>query len=71
MPLYDYKCCNCHVEFEFLARHGDFEDGKLIGLKCPNCQTTNPEHFVKQISLTNFELKGDGWYKDGYSSKKE
>jgi len=71
MPLYEYKCCNCHTTFEWLARHGDLdENGKAIGLKCPYCFTMDKDNFVKQISLTNFELKGEGWYKDGYSSKK-
>lgn len=73
MPLYDYKCCNCHNVFEFLAKHGDFdEDGNLLGLQCPFCLTKNPDHFIKQINRnTNFYLEGGGWYADGYSSKKK
>lgn len=73
MPLYDYKCCNCHNVFEFLAKHGDFdEDGKLLGLQCPFCLTKNPDHFIKQINRnTNFHLEGGGWYADGYNSTKK
>jgi len=73
MPLFDFKCINCHTVFEFLANHGDYgEDGKLIGLKCPHCHTTNPDNFIKQFpKKTNFDLVGDGWAKDGYSSTKD
>lgn len=73
MPLYDYKCCNCHNVFEWLARHGDLdENGKAIGLKCPFCHVADPNNFIKQINVgTSFHLEGDGWYVDGYSSSKK
>ena len=39
------------------------EEGEVI---CENCSSplTN-----KLVARTAFKLKGDGWYKDGYSNK--
>jgi predicted nucleic acid-binding Zn ribbon protein len=43
----------------------------MIGVECPHCGNKQPHNFIKQISIgTSFQLKGDGWYADGYSSKK-
>ena len=35
-------------------------------IECPVCNNTAK----RIISLSSFELKGGGWYKDGYGSKK-
>lgn len=57
MPIFNYECKNCNNEFEELVFNNE-------EVNCPNCNSKN----VKRImSLSNFHLKGDGWYKDGYS----
>lgn len=60
MPIYEYECKKCGI-FEV---HQKMVDEPLK--TCPTCQ-----HDVKKlISLSGFELKGGGWYKDLYSSSK-
>jgi len=59
MPIYEYKCENCN---------------KIVELVQP-FNATSPETCVhcgkgplrKLVSQSSFILKGDGWYKDGYS----
>ena len=57
MPIYDYECQPCAEE------HLD----KLQKLKDPppDCVSCGIP-MTKKISQTNFSLKGDGWYHDGY-----
>ena len=57
MPLYDFKCDECEHVFEVTQKHIDPSP------KCEECG----EPTIRIISNTNFVLKGDGWYKDGYS----
>lgn len=59
MPLYEYSCKKCGHEFTELQKFND----KPIK-KCPSCGKTSVE---KMVSMTAFQLKGEGWYKDGYS----
>ena len=58
MPIYEYHCAQC----------GDFEQIQKMSdpvLKiCPKCQ----KPVEKKLSHTSFQLKGGGWYKDGYSA---
>lgn len=66
MPLYEYRCSVCGHEVEVLAK---FDDPDPV---CPQgCHYTNdppiPVTLVKKVSRTSFELKGGGWYSDGYS----
>ncbi len=63
MPLYEYSCKKCGHEFEEIQKFGD----KPIK-KCPSCGKTSVE---KKVSMTAFQLKGEGWYKDGYSRPSE
>tara|TARA_R100001463_G_C3485258_1_gene217402 strand:- start:216 stop:404 length:189 start_codon:yes stop_codon:yes gene_type:complete len=59
MPIYEYKCEVCtHLE-------ESIEDIDTKEIQCPVCDSKAK----RIISLSSFELKGDGWYKDGYSSK--
>jgi len=62
MPIYEYRCLSCGYEFEEVQKFSDpsFEE-------CPDCGEKSTE---KQVSMSSFHLKGDGWYKDGYSTKK-
>lgn len=61
MPLYEYRCRECaHLE-EVLQKVND-----PAPATCPSC---GKEHTLeKEVSLTSFQLKGGGWYKDLYSS---
>lgn len=59
MPLYEYKCTQCEKHVEVLQRHYDDPPA------CTDCHTM----MAKQISRTNFALKGEGWYKDHYGLK--
>ena len=57
MPLFDYKCKKCGI-IEILVLE---EDEEII---CPKCKGK----VEKQISYkSNFQLKGKGWFKDGYN----
>lgn len=59
MPLYEYTCTNCNHEFELIQKFGD-----KPARKCPACGKSRAK---KKISLAGFQLKGGGWYSDGYS----
>jgi len=60
MPVYEFECECGHVT-EGLVKLGTKE------IPCPECN-----HKAKKImSLCTFELKGSGWYADGYSSTKK
>jgi len=61
MPLFEYRCATCgHLE-EVLQKHGDPAPDP-----CPSCGASAT--MSKEVSLTSFQLKGGGWYKDLYSS---
>ena len=62
MPVYEYQCSACLVEFEREQRISD-EPVK----KCPNCGKLKVKRL---ISRTSFGLKGGGWYGDLYASQK-
>lgn len=64
MPIYAYECPKCKKVIELLQPM----DKKLAPLCVEEGCTVDMEPI---ISVTNFSLKGHGWYKDGYSSKKE
>ncbi len=61
MPVYEYECPACEVVHEVQQR---MADDPLQ--ECPDCGGP-----VKKImSRSSFQLKGGGWYADGYSSAK-
>src|SRR5262249_4003643 len=62
MPTYEYRCQACSHELE--AFHS-IKDAPLTD--CPVCHQPRLERL---ISLTTFQRKGGGWYKDLYSSSK-
>ena len=62
MPMYSYHCIKCNEVCENI-RTTEQRDIKLV---CPICN----EHCGRIMDLSSFQLKGGGWYKDGYSSKK-
>ena len=61
MPIYKFKCTECHHEFTLIRKMSD--DSEVL---CENCSSNLTN---KLISKTSFALKGNGWYKDGYSEK--
>lgn len=63
MPLYEYICTACEHEFDEIQKFSD----KPIR-KCPECGKLKVE---KKVSLSGFQLKGSGWYKDGYAKPSE
>ena len=63
MPLYEYKCNQCHKTFEFLEKIHD--KPKTI---CPDCQKAT---LHRQVSLAGFKLKGSGWYATDFKDKKQ
>lgn len=62
MPIFEYRCPKCGEPFELLVKRSEAETPK----SCPkkDCGGVAPR---KEISTTNFQLVGGGWYKDGYS----
>ncbi|RLI54662.1 MAG: zinc ribbon domain-containing protein [Candidatus Thorarchaeota archaeon] len=58
MPIYEYEC-ECGNKTEAFFHIADSPDA----IECEKCG----KKMKKVISLTAFSLKGDGWYKDGYS----
>lgn len=60
MPIYEYQCQQCGKEIEMIQK---LSDAPLA--ICPDCGGKTE----KKLSQTSFQLKGSGWYADGYSSK--
>ena len=59
MPLYEYVCEACGHEYEKMQKFSDPLDNT-----CPKCHGA----VHKKMSNPSFQLKGGGWYKDGYAS---
>jgi len=59
MPVYEYECKECDRVFEVQQKMAD----KPL-TNCPECQAP----VKKLMSMSSFQLKGGGWYADGYSS---
>jgi putative FmdB family regulatory protein len=60
MPVYEYECKECNKIFEVQQKMAD----KPL-TNCPECN----EPVKKLVSMSSFQLKGGGWYADGYASK--
>ncbi len=59
MPVYEYECQKCDKVFEVQQKIADEPLGE-----CPQCQAP----VKKLMSMSSFQLKGGGWYADGYAS---
>lgn len=69
MALFDVVCENCGHQSEMILKQSDIDsENNLVDIKCEKCNNVS----LKKINSykTSFQLKGDGWYKDGYSSSK-
>lgn len=63
MPYYNYQCKNCLQDYTYL-HHGPDDKTPV----CPHCASKEAE---RKIALTGGHvLRGGGWYKDGYHTKK-
>ncbi len=59
MPVYEYECKECDRVFEVQQKMAD-EPLR----HCPKCRAP----IKKLMSMSSFQLRGGGWYADGYSS---
>ena len=59
MPVYEYECNACQKVFEVQQKMAD----KPL-TSCPECEG----ELKKLMSMSSFQLKGGGWYSDGYAS---
>ncbi|MCF8056800.1 MAG: zinc ribbon domain-containing protein [Desulfocapsa sp.] len=59
MPVYEYECSACEKVYEVQQR---MVDDPLS--QCPECEGP----VTKIMSRSSFQLKGGGWYADGYAS---
>ncbi|RJX35307.1 MAG: zinc ribbon domain-containing protein [Desulfurivibrio sp.] len=62
MPIYEYECQKCQKVTEAWQ---SLSDDPLT--TCPDCHG----NLKKLISSSSFQLKGGGWYADGYCSAKQ
>ena len=60
MPIYEYQCIECKNIHEIWQKIS--EQPRMV---CPDCDGP----LQKLVSLSSFQLKGGGWYVDGYTSK--
>jgi|TARA_Y100000310_G_C20641278_1_gene794069 putative FmdB family regulatory protein len=61
VPIYEFRCLKCNFLIEVTQKYND---------PFPKCRKCG-EELERTISLGTFRLKGDGWYKDGYTKKVE
>ena len=59
MPIYKYRCTKCGHLIEIIQK---LSDRPLR--KCTECSG----RLEKLVSRASFQLKGGGWYSEGYSS---
>jgi len=62
MPIYEYACDKCGNKSEIFITTDKIEN--------PTCERCG-EPMKKIISLSNFHLKGSGWYKTSEQSEKK
>ena len=57
--MYSYHCTKCDEVYENMRSIAQRD----VKLQCPVCN----DLCERILDLSSFQLKGDGWYKDGYS----
>ena len=62
MPLYEFRCQACELQFERLVRLN------AANPECPSCASADTH---KLLSAPAFRLKGSGWYETDFKSDKE
>lgn len=63
MPIYEFLCEKCDQTIEIMQKINE-----PAPEECERCHAR--QSLKKVVSSTSFHLKGGGWYKDAYSSKK-
>ena len=63
MPIFEYECPNCQYKEEKLVLKKN--EHRPI---CPKCSQAKMD---KIMSISNFHLKGTGWYATDYGQKKK
>lgn len=61
MPIYEYKCKSCGKISEMMESITSEEKIK----ECPECKG----EAARIMSVSGFQLKGGGWYNNGYSKE--
>lgn len=61
MPIYEFECGQCGEMFETVQAYE-------ASVRCPKCGSGDVSRL---ISRTTFQLRGEGWSKDGYQHSKE
>ena len=59
MPVYEYECQSCKEVIEVWQNLSEEPVST-----CPSCKGD----LKKIISMSSFQLKGGGWFADGYST---
>lgn len=62
MPIYEFRCKECGKVSEFQMKMSDPNPQT-----CPSCG--REKSLNKIMSLPSFQLKGGGWYSEGYDGK--
>ena len=65
MPIYTYRCSQCGYVDEII-KDVKKRDKRFL---CEQDQCTGV--MQRDIDAPSFQLKGGGWYKDGYNKKKQ
>jgi len=60
LPIYEYQCTKCGCRVEEMQK---ITDESLQ--TCPSCKG----QLRRLMSLTSFQLKGNGWYATDYKDK--
>lgn len=60
MPIYEYECADCGHVIEVMQKVSARAPGR-----CEKCSGK----LNKKVSVTSFQLKGGGWYSDGYGDR--
>ena len=63
MPIHEYRCNSCEALFE--KREVAYDP--LHRPECPECGSGLT---VRAVSASTFQLKGGGWFKEGYGGSK-
>ena len=64
MPIYEYKCIKCGKVLEHFIKNIK----KTLNPLCFG-ESCNGEPTERIVSGASFQLKGGGWYKDGYTKR--
>ena len=63
MPTYEYECTACEHKFE--------EEQRMSDPRIETCPKCGKNSVKKIISVSSFQLAGQGWSSDSYSTPKK